>query len=304
MMILDIPDVVRRRALAQGAAGEAWLAALPDLLADLARAWDFSPGEILTGGTEGLVVAATLADSRRAVLKLGPPGAGLGEGELSVLLAAEGRGYAALYRHDRAREALLMERLGPQLAQSGLPTDAQIEIICGTLAEAWRPPPPGAGLMNGAEKADSLARFIETLWEELDRPCPERTVQRALDHAAARRAAFDPDQAVLAHGDAHAWNTLAAPGGGYRFVDPDGLIVEPAYDLAIPMREWSADLLAGDPLELGRRRCRRLAELTGTDAEAIWQWGLMERVATGLISLKFELEGARDMLKVADAWAG
>jgi streptomycin 6-kinase len=63
-------------------------------------------------------------------------------------------------------------------------------------------------------------------------------------------------------------------------------------------------LLTGDPLTLGRLRRARLAALTGADAEAIWQWGFIERVSTGLLCLRVGLDGGADMLAVADAWAG
>jgi len=107
--------------------------------------------------------------------------------------------------------------------------------------------------MTGAEKASSLADFIEVSWRDLGEPCSARTIDMACRFADIRCRAFDPATAVLAHGDAHAWNTLVVPGGGarrFKFVDPDGLFVERAYDLAIPMREWGAELLAGDPVAL------------------------------------------------------
>jgi streptomycin 6-kinase len=69
------------------------------------------------------------------------------------------------------------------------------------------------------------------------------------------------------------------------------------------MREWTPELLVGDPLLLGGCRCRRLAELTGVDPELIWQWGFLERMSTGLLCMRVGLEGAREMLAVADAWA-
>jgi hypothetical protein len=37
------------------------------------------------------------------------------------------------------------------------------------------------------------------------------------------------------------------------------------------MREWGTDLLAGDPVTRGRRRCHRLAALSGETPEAIWE---------------------------------
>lgn len=200
----------------------------------------------------------------------------------------------------------MLERLGSQLAELGLPVEAQMEVICATLRAAWRPLPEGARFMTGAEKARSLGEFIEATWVELGRPCPERTVEVALRYAEERRRCFEPAQAVLAHGDAHPWNTLRVPGEGperFKFVDPDGLFIERAYDLGILMREWTAELLSGDPLVLGDSRCRRLSELTGVEPGPIWQWGLIERVSTGLLCLKVGLEEARDLLTVAGAWA-
>jgi streptomycin 6-kinase len=46
------------------------------------------------------------------------------------------------------------------------------------------------------------------------------------------------------------------------------------------MREWSEELLAGDAVTLGRRRC---ALLGGVAPEPIRQWGLLERVSSGLL---------------------
>jgi streptomycin 6-kinase len=85
--------------------------------------------------------------------------------------------------------------------------------------------------MTGADKALGLATFIETTWRALGRPYCARAVDTALQFAGLRRRAFDSPRAVMAHGDAHAWNTLCVPGDGpsrYKFVDPDGLVVEPA----------------------------------------------------------------------------
>lgn len=306
-MTFEVPEFVRLKALDEGERGRAWLDGLGDMVAGLARDWDLTLGASMTGGTEAFVVEALTADGREAVLKIGVPGSDLGGGELRVLTAAGGRGYVEVFRHDQPRDAMLLERLGPQLAELGLSVDAQIEAICATLIEAWRPPPDGVVFMTGSEKALSLAGFIETLFVELDRPCEERTAQMALDFADRRGRAFDPEKAVLAHGDAHAWNTLAVLGDGprhYKFVDPDGVFIEPAYDLAIPMREWAAELLAGDPVALGHRRCRQLGALTGIATEPIWQWGFVERVSTGLLCRKIGMnDEARDMLAVADAWS-
>jgi streptomycin 6-kinase len=80
-------------------------------------------------------------------------------------------------------------------------------------------------------------------------------------------------------------------------VDPDGLLAEPEYDLGVIMREDPVELLTGDPWD----RARYLAQRTGTDVTAIWEWGVTERVSTGLLltSIGVQPDGRR-MLRAAD----
>jgi streptomycin 6-kinase len=304
---VEIPDRVRRKALTLGEAGVAWLAGLDGLVRDLAAEWKLSIGRALAGGTEAFVAEARTADGEDTVLKIALPGLDPTHGELRTLLAAQGRGYANVLGHDAARGAMLLERLGCQLDALGLPLEAQLEAICATLLEAWTPLPDGARFVTGAEKAQSLAQFIETEWRALGKPCSEQVIGMACRFAELRRRAFDPANAVLAHGDPHGWNTLVVLGNGprrFKFVDPDGLFIERAYDLGILMREWGAELLAGDPLAAGRRRCHRLAQLTGVASEPIWQWGFVERTSSGLLLLKLGLDDlAQEFFTVAEAWA-
>ncbi|WP_395674676.1 aminoglycoside phosphotransferase family protein [Inquilinus sp.] len=306
-MTIGLSEEARCRAHLAGPSGAAWLAGLDGLVRDLAAEWGLSALRPLPGGTAAFVAEARMADGRPAVLKLAVPGLDPAAGGLRTLLLAEGRGYARLYRHDCAREAMLLERLGGRLADLGLPVEAQIDALCTALLQAWRPLPEGeGGFMTGAEKADSLAAFIRATWRDLGRPCTERAVDTACRFAEARRRAWDPAAAILAHGDAHAWNTLAVPGepGRFKFVDPEGLFIERAYDLGISLREWGADLLAGDAVALGQARCLGLARRTGVAPGAIWQWGFIERVSTGLVLLQLGLRApGREFLQVADLWA-
>jgi streptomycin 6-kinase len=305
VLAFEVPEPVRRRALAEGLAGEAWLAALPGVVEGLAADWELVTGRVLTGGTDALVAEAVLADGREAVLKVFGPGRDPTVRELDALLEARGRGYAEVYRHDRARGAVLLERLGTPLAALGWSAAAELTAICATLNVAWAQPSEPSGLTTGAQKADTLAALIQEHWEALGRPCSEQVVARALAAAELRRRAFDPERSVLGHGDAHAWNTLRVPGGGdrFKFIDPDGLFIEKAYDLGVLLREWTSELLAGDPVALGQARRDRLVALTGADPEAVWQWGMMECTSSALVCLRIGLEGGRELLAVAEAWA-
>ena len=92
---------------------------------------------------------------------------------------------------------------------------------------------------------------------------------------------------MLVHGDAHGWNTLERIGGGFVFVDPEGIASTPAHDLGVPMREYNEPLLEGDTRLLVWERAELLAGRAGIDdLDGVWQWGFIERVSTGLANLR------------------
>jgi streptomycin 6-kinase len=300
----DIPDVIRAKAHSAGSAW--WLDELDDLVASLEQDWSLEVGPLLAGGTEALVAAATLADASPTVLKvLVPRGDGHelaggltpGQSEIEVLRLADGHGCARLLQADPAREALLLERLGPDLSTLGVPTRTRHTILAGLARELWRPA-PDSGLTTGAVKGRWLADRIVTLWDAIDRPCSPRTIDHAVTCCERRVDAHDDERAVLVHGDVHQWNTVRTlDASGYKLIDPDGLLAEAEYDLGVMMREDADEIWIDGPWE----RAHRLAALTGTDARAIWEWGVAERVSTGLLCLQVGLvaEG-REMLETAD----
>jgi streptomycin 6-kinase len=172
---------------------------------------------------------------------------------------------------------------------------ARHEILCQAAERVWRPA-PDCGLPTGATKGRWLIAFITRVWESLGRPCSERAVDVAIACAQRRIDAHDDERAVLVHGDVHEWNTLEA-GDGFKLVDPDGLLAEAEYDMGILMREDPLELMTGDP----SARARWLARRCGLDATAIWEWGMAERVSTGLLATQIGLQPiARHMLVAAD----
>ena len=302
-----VPEPVLKKAMAQGIEGRRWLDRLGRLIDGLERVWGVTVGATLPGGSEAYVAAARTDAGDDAVVKIEMPPYESFAGEVRTLAAANGRGYARLLEHDEERHAMLQERLGPSLGESGLSVPVQMEILCATLRRAWETSPP-AGLQTGAEKARWLSEFIAATWEETNRPCSRRVIEQALTFAEVREAAFDPDIAVLVHGDAHSDNALRDPehaAARFKLVDPDGLLAEPACDLAVPMKEWSRELLiGGDAARLGRERCSHLSRLTGVGARGIWEWGFVERVSTGLLVTRVGADRlGREMLDVAEAWA-
>lgn len=290
----DVPEAVWTKALAAGAA--AWLRELPSLLEDLEREWAITVGRPYAGGTESFVAEAVLTDGTEAVLKLLiPRNRDAARNEITALRLTDGDGFAKLLRHDIDRGALLLERLGRSMSDLALPMAQRHGLLCSAAQRVWRPA-LDSGLPTGAEKGRWLIEFITASWDELDRPCSERAVDHALTCAERRIAAHDDERAVLVHGDVHQWNALEA-GGRFKLVDPDGLLAEPEYDLGTLMREDPVELLEGDSHE----RARWLAKRTGLVAGAIWEWGAVERVSTGLLCTKVGLQPvAAEMLIAAD----
>jgi streptomycin 6-kinase len=295
--MFEIPPVVTNKARALGATD--WLASLPQLVAGLERDWGIRVAAPFPDATEAYVAPATAADGTAAVLKLSMPrDEAHADHEMTVLRIADGDGCVRLYRSDPERGAMLLERLGPSLYEVGLPIAQRLEILADLARRVWRPA-DDAGLPTGAEKAAWLAATLSARWEQLDRPCSERAVAHALECAERRRAAHDPERARMVHGDVHQWNALRAP-AGWALVDPDGLFADPEYDLGVIMREDPVELLRDGP----RNRAAWLAERTGRDETAIWEWGVVERVSTGLLATSIGLQPIdRQMLYAADVIA-
>ncbi len=296
-----MPSVVRNKASALGAL--AWLEALPELVRHVELEWSLVVGEVFGDATEALVCEATLEDGSNAVVKLPIPGypgyPSAVRHEATVLRLAGGHGCAKLLRADEDRGVLLLERLGRSLHDLALPIGRRHEILCATAQQVWRPA-AGCGLPTGADKGRWLAESIPKAWEEIGRPCSAGAIEHALVCATRRIAAHDDERAVVVHGDVHEWNALEAPGGGFRLIDPDGLLAEAECDLGVLMREDPLELLEGDP----HARAWWLAARTGLDASAIWEWGVVERVSTGLLAERIGLQPiGRQMLSVADRLA-
>lgn len=288
----DIPAIVRNKAIASGAAH--WLESLPDVVAHLEETWQIELGRIFDGGTEAFVAAVTQADGTQAVLKVSlDPGDAILEAKF--LRLAGGDGCVALLRDDPDRGAFLLERLGPSMHDLGLPFDQRIEALCAAALRIWRPA-PDCGLTTGADKGRWLGNFIAERWDALDRPCTSQAVDHALACARRRTEAHDADRAVLVHGDIHEWNALSTS-TGFKLIDPDGMLAEAEADLGILMREDPVELMQGDP----RDRAHFLARRCALDATAIWEWGVAERVSTGLLCTQIGLQpvGAQ-MLAAAD----
>lgn len=303
-MKLEVPELVRRRALSNGVAGRRWLDSLPEVVEALSNQWDVTVGSPFASGTAGYVAEAADSSGRACVVKVAMP---LDMDEHDAFLRsitahrlAAGRGCVVVLDSDASVPAMLMERLGPNLAELRYDVDRILATVATTLTSFWQPVDGARSLPTGADKAHWLATHIVSTWTELGEPCSRHVIERAIDYCDRRAAAFDPYNAVLVHGDAHGWNTLAVGDGSFKFVDVEGLMSEPAHDLSVAMREYNQPLLAGDTARLTRDRAEMLADWCNVDPIAVWEWGFIERVSTGLANVRdFGTDQGTPFLKVA-----
>lgn len=274
-MTLDVPDEVRNKVLAEG--NGAWLEELPSIVASVADNWSLLIGGTLRGGHAALVVETTLPDGSAAVLKVGVPGTEHNlELEAKALQLVDGDGCARLLRADLARGALLLERLGAQMYDLVPDCAARHDLLCDLASRFWRPIPPDVVLETGAERASMYAELLVRWWNETGQACTRAALDDALECAHRREQAHDHVRSVLVHGDVHHGNALLASDGTFKLIDPDGVRAEPAYDLGTIVR---CDPELGDDL---RARTDRLSARTGVDPTAIWEWGTVHRVVSGL----------------------
>ena len=304
MHALNVPDLVVQRASRSGEVGLRWLAELPAVVSELSDRWGLTVGAAFPGGTAGYVVEAIDAADRACVLKIAMP-LDMNERDSFVRSVrahelAAGQGCAELFACDLSVPAMLLERLGPNLAELGFTVPQILEAITATLRSFWRPVSIDEGLRTGDTQARWLSRYIAETWEELGQPCERAVIDRATALCDRRVAAFDPTGAVLVHGDAHGWNTVDAGDGTYKFVDVEGLCSTREHDLGVAMREYNEPLFDGDTPILGWERAEMLANRCGVDPQVVWEWGFIERVSTGLANVRdFDNDDGATFLEVA-----
>ena len=205
-------------------------------------------GRAYRDSTEAFVAEATCEDGTPAVLKLIVPA--------TVTRRARGDGPAARGRR-RLRAAVAGRRRSRRTpARAAGPLAPRARVADSPAARDPRRRRE-ANLASCARlrpadrrRESALARRVHHVDVGGARPSVQRTRRRACTRVrgavAATRIATRPRS--LVHGDVHQWNALEAD-GGFKLVDPDGLLAEPEYDLGIIMRE---DPLEGDLHERAR----------------------------------------------------
>ena len=247
-----------------------WMAALPEIVAELSRRWSLEVGQpYQPGGCASWVAPALDQSGARLVLKVGWRHAEA-EHEADGLRAWRGEGTVrlidAIVFEDTS--ALLLERCEPGTALADvLPALDQDAIVAGLLRRVWIEPPPGHPFRALSLMCDRWADEFEQRYAASD---PRRRLDTGLAQAGIelfRALARTADRAVLLYTDLHPENVLAARREPWLAIDPKPYVGDPTYDALQHMLNHPGRL-ATDPTGF----VKRMAALLDLDPSRLRQW--------------------------------
>jgi streptomycin 6-kinase len=253
--------------------GRAWLASLPQLIAECSANWSLRVGEPFSYASSSLVLRATRDDGSAAALKIAWPHREVTH-EAAALRFWDGHGAVLLLGDDPGRGAMLLERAVPGTPLKELPEDLALDAMVDLLPRLWRP--SGAPFTTLEDEAHWWAEYLPRVWQ-LAEPSFER---RLLDAALEVLGTFPTTQGqqVLLHQDLHADNVLRATRQPWLAIDPKPLLGEREFGIAAIVR---GDEL-GRGLDRVRHRLDRMTADLGLDRERTRLWAFAQTLAWGV----------------------
>ncbi len=246
---------------------DAWLAYLPDLLAETAHRWDLTLGEPFLLSFN-YVCAATRAGGTPAVLKVGVPNNEL-TSEINTLKMYAGKGACRLYECNPEKGLLLLERLFPGTMLVELADDDEAtRIAARVMKQTHRPVPQAEGFLSLRGWFGEL-KGLRRLFNGGSGPFPEKSL--ALAEGLIRELFEEDRPQVLLHGDFHHYNILNSE-RGWLVIDPKGVIGAPEYDVC-PYLVNPIEPVPPDAIRRSQRRMAIFSEEVGFDLQTLASLG-------------------------------
>ena len=257
----------------------AWLAALPEQLAELAARWELHPEAHVPDIIYNYVAPATRADGTPCILKLSRHVEET-RNEIAALRLWQGAGAASLLAAEPDHGALLLERLQPgtMLTEVAAENDAAAtRIAAHVLRRLWRP----ANSTDGLRPLESWLGAFDRNREALAAGAggfPAALFRRA-DAMRHDLLASTREQTAL-HGDLHHFNVLLhRPPGSMReewlAIDPKGLAGDPCFDVCQFFRNPRPQ---GAPIPVNSLRLAILCDELGLERARVKAWCFVHAV--------------------------
>ena len=278
-MIVVPEDFASATVAREGAAGRAWIAALPGLVKALCDEWGLLVDGAPMHGYLGLVVPVRQGDEP-CVLKL----SWLDESSLheaAALAAWDGQGAVRLRAAEPSRGAMLLERLDFSRSLNDVGIEEAAEVAGHLLRRLAIPAPDGIRLLRTV--AAELARNLPERWERCGRPMPRRMLDRACDLAVELGASTGN---LLVNYDLHYADVLASTREPWLVVDPKVVAGDPEFGAAQLLWRRLEEIEAHGGLD---RQFRVLTEAAQLDPALARDWTLVRCVDYWLWGLSIGL---------------
>ncbi|MGI5403272.1 aminoglycoside phosphotransferase family protein [Streptomyces sp. CA-135486] len=272
-----------------------WLGQLSKTLQEAADRWELDIERVMApGGRSSLVLLVRRQDGTAAALKVAPRAAGPA---LERAALEHWDGWGAVRLLEAADDALLLERLHPEVSLRSLPEAKALLEAAGTVRRLWVEPPADHGFET---VADRTARQAEAMRAFTD-PGTAALVASALA-VRDELTAFSPELLLL-HGNFRQGKVLAGDRTPWLAVGPEPVVGERAYDLARLVRDRVEDLIATSAgASAARRRVNRLADSLEVNRERLRGWTLFRAVESGTRAMAAGRRGEAELTLEFAGW--
>lgn len=259
----------------EGAAGQAWLDQLPDLIATLCRQWRLQVDDSVMHGGLSLAVPV-LREDDACVLKVSWMDKST-RAESLALVTWDGRGAVRLLEAAPQYGAMVLERLDFTRSLNDVSIREAIPIV-GQLLRRLAVPAP-AGVTTTREWKQEALEIMPQRWAQFGQAMPRQVLDRACELTAQMA---DSTDTLLVNYDLHYLDTLAGEREPWLVIDPKVVVGEPEFGVAQLFWCRLEDIEAQGGFEAHFRTLVEAAEL---DAELTrvwtyvrcvdyWLWGL------------------------------
>ena len=308
-----------------GDEGEAWLSALPDLIAEASHRWNLTDIQPVSNLSYNYVAFANQTMNREVAkdakesfkessrlsflsapngyrgensvtLKLGVPNREL-TSEIAALRFYNGHGACRLLNEDTEKGMLLLERLRPGRMLSTLKDDEQAtRIAAEVMKKLWRSSNDFSRFMATKVATTANTDFIY-LKDWLKgfrrlRQCYDGNTgplpKRLIETAEflSKELLTENKDEVLLHGDFHHFNVLESK-RGWLAIDPKGVVGPKGYEVGPLLINPVPDFLSGsNPKTQTERRVAILSEILGMEPERIRSWAICHAVLSAWWSIE------------------
>ncbi len=277
-----------------GTRGKQWLNELPTIIDQCAQMWQLTDLKPVDALTYNYVLSGNMLN-KPIVLKIRCDHQAL-EKEVAMLHAYANYGAVKVIAHNYDLGVVLLERIIPGNPLSSLfPHDDRIATaIAAQLVQRIHQAPVAA-----TANLPTLEQLLPTFDKEPDGLKPWIDRARIL----RSRLLSSTTTPVLLHGDFHQDNILASADEQWIIIDPEGVIGNPIYDIAVYMRNPLDKLITTQhSTAIITNRLQDFATLLGYSMQDIYDWTYLQTLVSAYWSIHDGLDCKRyvTFLKLLD----